>query len=332
MKNIFTLLILVLSFNNFAQTSGELVIFSNLGERFFVMVNGERQNQLAEGNVKLEQMLPGYYSCKVISENNLYALDKNFEIKAGMRLTMRVVEVKGSYKLRYFSETLTSEGQQSTAGQAAVVYHPVGTTTHVATTPVTTTHTQTTTTQTTTPTTVNTGTTNGSENININVNMSETGFSTSISGTGLEEEADFSQTTTISTTTTTTSSETVVHEDHIGHDHSTTTTTHTQPSQNNFSSNCLVDNAGMVKVVDMIKNESFSDSKMGVAKQFTKNRCLTVVQIKEITQLFSFSEDKMEYVKYAYDYCMNTQDYYQLAEVFSFSDDKNTFNGFLNGK
>jgi len=320
----------ICTLNSFAQLSGELVIFSNLGEPFFLMVNGERQNQIAAGNIKVEQLLPGYYSCKAISENNIYALDKNFEIKAGMRLTMRIVEVKGSYKLRYFSETLTSEGQQNAAGQTAVVYHPVSTTAHTATSPVSTTTIQTTTTQPTQPTTVTSNGNTGSESINININMSETGMSTNVSGTGLEEGSNFSQTTTISTTTTTASSGAVVEENPA--ENIENTTTPPNPILQNVSSNCVVDNAGMVKVVDLINAESFSDSKMSTAKQFTKNRCLTVAQIKQIAQLFNFSEDKMEYLKFAYDYCLNTQDYYQLAEVFAFSDDKNDFNNFLNSK
>ena len=82
----------------------------------------------------------------------------------------------------------------------------------------------------------------------------------------------------------------------------------------------------------MVKEESFSENKLNVAKQYTKNKCLTVNQIKEIGKLFSFSSDKMKYVKYAYDYCLNTQDYYELNELFDFSDDKNTLNGFINSK
>lgn len=303
MKNITFILALLFTTFGFSQNTGELVIFSNLGDPFYVILNGEKQNQKAETNVKVQNLTPGFYSCKVISENNLYSFDKNFEIKLNFLTTYRIIEKSGVPKMRYFSEIAMSSGQQTTSGQTVIVYHPA---------PVA----NTTTTE-TVQTTTTTSPTNGTvETINVGIQISENGVNTTISETDLSTQGNVSQTTTVTTTTTSSST--------------SNNTTNNQPVPTN--SYCLVDNNGMTKVVSLVKEESFSENKLNVAKQFTRNKCLTVNQIKEIGKLFSFSADKMEYVKYAYDYCLNTNDYYELNELFTFSDDKNTLNGFINSK
>lgn len=48
-------------------------------------------------------------------------------------------------------------------------------------------------------------------------------------------------------------------------------------------------------------------------------KCFTVSQIKSIVKTMSFENDKLEVAKYAYDYCIDKQNYYQLSDVFDFS-------------
>lgn len=352
---IFTLIFsLILTNLTFAQSKGELVVFSNLGEHFYLLLNGERQNADAATNVKVQEVLPGFYSCKVISQNNLYALSTNLEIKAGMRVTYRIVEKKGVPKLRYYTEQVLETTSKPIAGQCVLVYGQTPVVQNTTTTQTTTTQTAnngsvsnganvnmsgtgvsanvgsnnaggttSATTQTTNQGTIQNGTIGGEENINISINMSETGFSTNVNTNGngnqnMSTSGNVNGTSTTTTTTTTTSNTTVG-----GNPDYKPKPVAGKPT------NCLVDAPGMSTAIAMIKKESFADNKMSVAKQFTKVKCLTVLQIKEIAMLFDFSDDKMEYVKFAYDHCMNTSDYYQLSDVFSFSDDKDDFNGFL---
>jgi hypothetical protein len=367
------IIILVLGNFVFSQSKGEVVIFSNLGDHFFVLINGERQNQEAATNVKVKEVLPGFYSCKVISQNNLYVLNTNLEIKAGVRVTFRIIEKKGKVKLRYFTEQSLETNPQPNPGQCVIVYgQPPAELTPVSQQTETTTvqtNTQTnntnngtqtnpinsneninmsgtgfsndgsggfnqqvgspngSTTQTTVQTTTQTDDTNFDENVTISINMSETGFSTNISTNG----ANTSQIGTISGTnaTTTTTTTTTSSSSSSSNNTNNGTTDQPRPIQ---SGNCIIDAAGMSKAIEMIKAESFAEDKMGVAKQFTRSKCLTVNQVKEIALLFDFSEDKMEYVKFAHDYCMNPSDYYLVSDVFTFSDDKDEFNGFLDTK
>lgn len=94
-------------------------------------------------------------------------------------------------------------------------------------------------------------------------------------------------------------------------------------------STCLVDASDMTVIVDMVEDESFADDKMRVAKQYAKQKCLTVSQVKEIAVLFTFSDDQLNFIKYAYTNCVNKSDYYQLMNVFTFSGDKEALEKFL---
>jgi hypothetical protein len=78
-----------------------------------------------------------------------------------------------------------------------------------------------------------------------------------------------------------------------------------------------------------VESKPFSDTKMSTAKIATKNNCLSVNQVKEISKLFSMDEDKLAYAKYAYDYCVDKGNYFQVSEVFSFSATTDEFNEFL---
>jgi hypothetical protein len=55
----------------FAQPAptANLTIFSEDGNKFFLILNGERQNNVAQTNIRVEELVQPYYSCKVIFED-----------------------------------------------------------------------------------------------------------------------------------------------------------------------------------------------------------------------------------------------------------------------
>lgn len=341
----FTLIIsLFLTVQLFAQNKGELVIFSNLGEKFYVILNGVQQNQLPASNVKIDGLAEGWYSCRVLSENNLFSLTQNVGVGANILVTYHVINKKGEHKLRYYSESPLNS-YTNTENLSSVTYHtePFEETivTQTTTTTTQTTNNNATNVSTLTPEgenvsvgiTANSTETNQestSENVNVSININ-----TSIPSEEELENGTFNSSINIiengstqnnNSNTSTTYTET------------TTTTTTTSPATMSNSSssvdytNCIVDASGMEKAISMVKNESFSEDKMRVAKQFAKKKCLTVNQVKEFAVLFSFSEDILEYVTFAYDNCLNKDDYYELMDVFTFSDDKRALEDFLNSK
>ena len=87
-----------------------------------------------------------------------------------------------------------------------------------------------------------------------------------------------------------------------------------------------------MKAKDSISASSFEDSKMTVAKQVTKANCMTAEQIMEVMGLFSFEDNKLEYAKFAYDFCYNQGDYYEVNTAFTFESSIEELNKYLESK
>lgn len=358
MKNLTLLCSLFLATLSYGQQSGEIVIFSETGEPVYVTLNGIRQNYQPETNVKIQGLAANWYSCKIESFDNRFNLEKNILVKRDTLITYRIAEKKGSYKLRFFTEVPLQAAPKDET-QSVVVYHPTETVPPPVEVVETTTVTTTTVTETNGGNTDSGQTQNTAESVSVNINVGSTGMNTdvnvtetgsvstgvntgsesvnvnmSVTGTGISTDMDvdggayteesnvtYTETTTVTTTTSSTSSGTVTNTNPVVTETPVATST------------CaVVDGSGMKKAVSAIQNESFEEDQMRVAKQFAKNKCLTVNQIKEIAVLFSFSEGKQTFVQYAYDNCLNKDDYYELMDIFDFSSDKEDLEEFLNSK
>jgi len=238
MKNFIstTLSLLLSSQIIFAQGTGNAIFFAEQGEKFFITINGEQQNNEALSNVKVQGLKASNddfavpYKVKVIFEDNTISnLDKTVYVHDSKEITFKIkTNKKGNYVMRMFSETdiqpATSDQFVTTFGSPAPAQ-----TTEVTTTTVT----ETTTTTTGNPdngnttnvdmdmmgvgtnvtVTDNTSTNpDGSyeENVSMDINMMgvemNVDVSVSESGNGghYDDGADMSHTTTITETTTTT--------------------------------------------------------------------------------------------------------------------------------
>lgn len=79
-----------------------------------------------------------------------------------------------------------------------------------------------------------------------------------------------------------------------------------------------------------IERQSFASTKMTVAKQsLSAGNKLTVNQVREVMQLFSFESDKLEYAKFAFQYCIDKNKYYVVNDVFRFSSSVDQLDQFL---
>ena len=77
---------------------------------------------------------------------------------------------------------------------------------------------------------------------------------------------------------------------------------------------------------------NFESTKLTVAKQAISQHFFTALQIKEILELFSFEDSKLQLAKYAYEYCIDTQRYFVVADAFTFSSSKEDLLVFLGKK
>lgn len=93
-----------------------------------------------------------------------------------------------------------------------------------------------------------------------------------------------------------------------------------------------MENQDFINAKNAINSKSFASSKMTLALQVLKNNCLSVTQVKEMANLFTFEDDKLEFVKAAYDKTTNQESYYLVNDVFRFSQSIEQLNNYLNNK
>jgi len=71
-------------------------------------------------------------------------------------------------------------------------------------------------------------------------------------------------------------------------------------------------------MLSTINKQSFSDTKLKVAKQIISSNCITVNHLVKILELFSFEDTKLKLAKFSYDYVYDIENYYKVNNVFSF--------------
>ncbi len=310
--------------NIFAQSS--VSVFSQEGEKFWVIVNGIKQNETPQTNVKVSGLTEPNYKMKVIFENNsLPAIDKAIYTQdVDGKYTSTSYEVKkdkkGNYVLRIasYNETPTDATAQYSA-PLVIVERPAAPLTQTTQT-------------TTTVVSGNTQADGGSVSINavdpvtgevISMNMS---VNAGINGT----------TGGVTSTTTTT----------------TTTTSSTSTSSSNFSPNdrpmqehyimqgyngpmgCPwpMSEPDFQSAKSSIASKSFDDSRLTIAKQILNSNCMLCSQVRDFMSIFSFEATKLDFAKFAYNRVFDQGNYYKLNDAFTFESSIEELNNYINGR
>lgn len=270
------------------ERSGDLTIYSNAGKKFYVILNGVRQNMDAQTNVKISGLKDRRYACKIIAEDKSFNIDKNVYIKFDTLVTYHIKGKRKKFKMRYFSEMALKEVNTQN-GQTSIIYQPIDQVNNSEGGKATT-------------TTVNIG------NVTITNN------------TVINESTHVNNTTTNQTVNT----ETKYEEGNLYTDDDMFVTL--------GGGNCFLSDEAFEKSLVQISKEGFSENKMRIAKSITKTKCMTIEQISRMAEEFSFSADRMNFVKSAYDNCLYQSDYMQLIPLFTFSKDKIELEKFILSK
>lgn len=159
--------VLFLSISLFAQSN--LTVFNNGGQKFYLIMNGIKQNSVAQTNVVVSGIKNGGYSVKLIFEDGKTKdIEKNFYLDAPQDVTTRVVFKKGAGKIQLVS----MEPAAGTVAAGSVTYRPDNNA--VFSDAVTTTTTTTTQTVSTETSTVGGNTTNGNGNGSVGIQFNAT--------------------------------------------------------------------------------------------------------------------------------------------------------------
>ena len=71
-------------------------------------------------------------------------------------------------------------------------------------------------------------------------------------------------------------------------------------------------------VVDIIRNTSFDSERLKIAKVCVVLRPMFAEDIAAIARCFSFDDNRLKFLKYAYPYCVDKENTLLLGRVFSF--------------
>ncbi len=80
-----------------------------------------------------------------------------------------------------------------------------------------------------------------------------------------------------------------------------------------------------------ISSKNFEDSKLTIAKQIIQGNCLLSSQVREMLELFSFEDTRLNFAKFAYAYTLDLGNYYKVNDAFKFELSIDELNKFIQG-
>ncbi|MBL7942261.1 MAG: DUF4476 domain-containing protein [Flavobacteriales bacterium] len=338
MKKIYALFVACFSVATvFAQTSAA-TIFSENGEKFIIYLNGEQKNKAFQSNVSIEGLTGEFYQLRVDFEDATLRdfSDNSFGLQTGMHNNYMIkLNKKGEFVCRWQSASplnstpavaQTSQPDAQTRSYATAddavaepAAKPVKEESAVATGAM---GTDVKVTQTTT-TTTNPGTTSGERvSMNMNVGGVNMGVDFKVEGDATMMETEESHTTVTQTTTTRTSGDVkpaaqpvAVREEVV-----------VGPCSSSMSPTAFKE------AKTTVESKPFDETRLSIAKTLTSANCLTAAQIRDLCGAFSFEETKLDFAKYAYDYCFDTSNYFMVSEAFTFDSSVEELNAYIQSK
>jgi len=98
---------------------------------------------------------------------------------------------------------------------------------------------------------------------------------------------------------------------------------------NNYSQ--TMSSADFNQLVSRINSQLFSSGKLNTAKEAVSRNYFITAQVRQLLQLFSSDNDKLELAKLAYRNTVDQRSYYNLYDVFSFQSSRDELNRYING-
>ena len=293
----------ILAFTPFfcSAQGGAMTIFSEDGDKFYLVLNGVKQNPTPQTNVRVDGLTSDFYSGKIIFEDaSKPEITKNLPTKdAGsgqfVEWTYKIKKTKdGDLKLRVFGQTPIPVNYNPPPDMYVAHYGQPAPATTV--------------TQTTVTTTQN-NPANGGASININAGGGGVNMNVNVVD---PNGANVSQTTT--TTTTTSYSET-----------STNSTMQSQPAGCQYPMNWKDFKSAKATV----EQASFEDTKLSTAKAILSSNCVSTDQVVDICKAFGFEASKLDFAKFAYSKTTDPGNYFKVNNVFSFDASKTDLNNYI---
>jgi hypothetical protein len=337
-----------LSFSGLLAQTCDLVVFSDMGEKFTLMVDGAEINATPASRVvatgirnETPSLLVRFADASVapIKQNGWFPLGKEYTMSITMnKKGVRVIRPSGEAELGTAAKAEPAKPKPTTFTEDAPVAAPASTQ-------------QTETVEmnmggeTITTTVVEESSTGGDmegENVNMSFGVNGMGvnMNVNVSGTGTNTGGGVTTTSSGTRTTTTTTTTTVSRSGGTTVPATTKPTTtavlepvYKMPGYNGpIGCGDPMAPAAFEEAKGSIAAKSFEDTKMTLVKQIGGSNCFTVDQVKQLMGLFSFEDNKLDLAKFAYDHTYDLGNYYKVNDAFSFESSVDELNEYIKSR
>lgn len=300
MKKIIAMLFLLAPIILFSQIqkTGNLTIFSEDGDKFYLILNGEKQNNQPQTNLRVEELAHPHYNAKilfadssiaVISKNNLALVDMDEKL---MDVTYKIKKDKaGKPKLSFYSAAEVQKDYIPTSGVHVYKYGRPAVE------------------QVSNGTVLTTVTTTSNDAFSANINMNGFGVNFSVTEPSVV-------TTTTTTTITTTNG---------GYNHGNGNSNNSPVGCKGLPMKSTDFNAALKTITDI----NFDDTRLTTAQSIVSSNCLSTGQVISICKLFTFESSKLAFAKNAYQYTTDRSNYFKVNDVFNMSSSKEELSKFI---
>ncbi len=303
MKLRFTMLLCVALLPLLSFGQGCITVFSEDGDKFYLVLNGQKQNNTPQTNVRIDGLPNEFYNAKILFEDaSKPEITKNIPTKDPgtnqfAEVTYKIKKTKdGDLKLRYFSATPVPVNYNPPPDMYVAHYGQAAPASSTTVTQTTVTSTQ--------------------VDPNVSMNVSVPGVNINVNMPNVDMNATTTQTTVTRTSTTTSSSS-------AGYD---------QPqSQPAAPAGCRypMDFGSFKSAKETVEKASFDETKLSTAKSILSSNCVSTDQVITLCKLMSFEASKLDFAKFAYSKTTDQSNYFKVNNIFSFDASKTELNDFI---
>ena len=318
-------LLLLCNIPSYAQwvPTANLTIFSEDGLKFYLVLNGERYNDVPQTNIRIEELPNPYYNCKIIFEDKTQPdITKKTLMLADANRVMQDVTYRikrnhqGENVLRFYSFVPAQQNMMRPANCATYRY---GAPNMMIAATMSSGYTNSTTVQQNTMSVTPT---------NVNIHVGGVGVDVSMG-----DPMGMPMNTT-STTTTTTRSNTAYNNNYNNNTYNNNqnnTSNYNNRNTGNYRNNCNMpmNNMDFEDAKRTISASNFDETRLSTSKQIISSNCMNTNQITALLQLFSFEASKLDFAKYAYTYCLDRNNYYKVGNAFTFEGSKTELTNYV---
>ncbi len=317
--------IMALAMSASAQLKSNLVFFAEEGEKFFVIMDGIRQNDVAQTNVRITDVMGTFAKFKVVFEdetlgeiNDTKNWNEGTETSYNIREkktgaanslkkagdwaakdlgakddTVAYVPVEEKYVIKWFKEIPIAQAAPVVANDPTVVVY----------------HTQP---NQTTTTVITQGDPGYSENVSVNMSVGGSGTNGSVGMDIRYTETQTSQTTVIG------EQQTVIHEDH-----------YMMPGYSGpIGCPWPMSDGDFQSAKSSVASKTWDESRLTMAEQILSSNCMTSAQVRDMMNTFEWEETKLDFAKFAYGHTYDKGNFYKVNDAFEWEQsitDLNTY-------